>query len=1179
MKQKLATMDGNEAAATIAYKTNEVIAIYPITPASSMGELADSWRSDGDKNVWGQTPTVIEMQSEGGAAGAIHGALQAGSLCSTFTSSQGLLLMIPNMFHIAGELTPAVIHVSSRVVGSHGVSIYVEHNDVMACRSTGFGFLFSNCVQEVYDMALVAQAAALESRVPFLHVFDGFRTSHEVAKIETLTDEEISSLIDPAWIERHRDDALRPEHPVVRGTVQNSDIYWQGREAAHPFHAATPGIVQGAMDRLAKLTGRQYHLYEYVGAPDAERVIVLMGSACQTVEQTVDHLVRQGEKVGLIKVRLYRPFSKELFAAALPPTVRSIAALDRCKEPGSAGEPLYLDVMASVAEGAMSATAPFQGLPRVIGGRYGIAGKEFTPAMVKRIFEELGKDSPKNHFVIGIEDDVSGNSLDYAPAYSAEPEGVVSAVFWGLGADGTVSANKNTIKIIGEQTENHVQGYFLYDSKKSGSITESHLRFGAHPILSTYLIEQADFVGVHQFGLVHVRPVLNRAKQGATVLLNSSYGPDLVWDHLPRDFQQQVVDKQLKLYVLDGYSVAREVSLGSRISAIMQTAFFALSGILPQEEALDKIRKAVAKAYAHRGADTVEKNMRAIDLTLARLHAVKTPDKATSTLEPVPPVLPEAPEIVQTLIAPQIAGRGDLLPVSAFGPDGTFPSATTQWEKRNIAAEAPIWAPDLCTQCGRCVLVCPHQVIRAKIAPNEGLAAAPEGFPRAKAKWSEFREQNFVLGISAADCTGCGACVEACPGRDRSDASRKALNMAKRPEDRSGEVAAWRFFQSLPEADRHGGPLEYRSVRNIQLLPPLFEFSGACAGCGETPYFKLATQLFGDRMLIANAAGCSAVYAGSMPTVPFTTDAEGRGPTYNFSLFEDNAEFGFGYRLAVDQQTDRAHDLLARLAAGLDPGLVERLTAEDLPVRERWAAIAELKATLAHIPGHEARDLAQLADHFVPRSIWSVGGDGWAYDIGFAGVDHVLASGLNVNMLVMDTEVYSNTGGQASKATARGAVAKFAAAGKPSRKKDLGRTMMAYGNVYVAQVAIGASDAQCVKAMLEAESYAGPSLIIAYSHCIAHGFDLRLGNRQQELAVKSGHWPLYRFDPRRTEQGKNPFQLDSKEPSIPLEEYLYNENRYRILQQTHPEAASKLLQQAKEDVADRWKAYMRLAAD
>jgi pyruvate-ferredoxin/flavodoxin oxidoreductase len=1182
-------IDGNEAAATVAYKTNEVIAIYPITPSTTMGELADAWAAAGERNVWGTVPVVQEMQSEGGAAGALHGALQTGALTTTFTASQGLLLMIPNMYKIAGELTPTVFHITARAVATQALSIFGDHSDVMATRATGWAMLFANSVQEAMDFALIAQASTLETRVPFLHVLDGFRTSHEVQKIERLADADIQAMIDPDRVREHRRRALSPDHPVVRGTAQNPDVFFQARETVNPFYRATPTLVQDVMDQFAALTGRQYHLFDYVGAPDAERVLVLMGSGCETVEETVQHLTECGEKVGVLKVRLYRPFSAEHFLEALPATARTIAVLDRTKEPGSAGEPLYQDVLTILAEGHASGTSPLSTFPHVIGGRYGLASKEFTPAMVKGVFDAMARPHPKNHFTIGIRDDVTGTSLEYDPKYSTEPDDVVRAMFWGLGADGTVSANKNAIKIIGENTPNYAQGYFVYDSKKSGSVTVSHLRFGPRPIRSAYLIQKASFVAVHQFGLLERFPVLECAAEEATFLLNSPYDPEETWAHLPGPIQEQILARRLTLYVIDAYSVARAAGLGGRINTIMQACFFALSRILPEEEAIAQIKAAIRKSYGKRGEAVVQQNFDAVDQALAHLHRVEVPDGVTGGRDggrpiDLPPVVsPLAPAFVQQVTAEILAGRGDLLPVSALPVDGTYPTGTAQWEKRNIALEAPVWEPELCIQCGKCVLVCPHAVIRAKVCEPEALAGAPASLKSTPARWRELAGERYLLQVSVEDCTGCALCVEICPAKDKSQVGRKAINMRPQRLLREPEAENWGFFLGLPDLPDHHEELHFHTIKDVQLLQPLFEFSGACAGCGETPYLKLLSQLFGDRAIIANATGCSSIYGGNLPTTPWTTNRLGRGPAWSNSLFEDNAEFGLGMRVALDQQAEHARRRVSDLRDPIGVDRAEALTRADQSnttgIDAQRQRVEALRARLAESTDPEARDLLSVADALVKKSIWIVGGDGWAYDIGYGGLDHVLASGHNVNVLVLDTEVYSNTGGQASKATARGAVAKFAACGKPRPKKDLGRMVMTYGNVYVAQVAMGANDTQVLRAFREAEAYDGPSLIIAYSHCIAHGIDMRKGMTQQKLAIESGYWPLYRYDPRLAAAGKNPFQMDSRAPSIPLEEYLYTEGRFRMLQQSDPKAAAERLAEARQDVSDRWSAYERMAAE
>lgn len=1173
MGRETVTIDGNEAAAYVAYKTNEVIAIYPITPASVMGELADEWGAHQIKNIWGTTPLVVEMQSEGGAAGAVHGALQTGALSTTFTASQGLLLMLPNMYKIAGELTSTVFHIAARAIAAQGLSIFGDHGDVMAVRSTGWGMLFGNSVQEVMDFALITQAATLAARVPFLHVFDGFRTSHEVSKVEKLSEDDIHAMIDDDLVRAHRARGLTPDAPVIRGTAQNPDVYFQGRETVNPYYLAVPTIVQQTMDKLAGITGRPYHLFDYVGAPDAERVLVLMGSGCEATEEVVNYLNGRGEKVGLVKVRLFRPFSVEHFIKALPPTVKALAVLDRTKEPGSAGEPLYQDVVTALMEENRS-------FIRVIGGRYGLASKEFTPAMVKAVFDELAKPTPKNHFTVGIMDDVTHTSLPVDPTFAIEPPNVVRAVFWGLGSDGTVSANKNSIKIIGEETANYAQGYFVYDSKKSGARTVSHLRFGPQPIHSTYLISHANFVGVHQFGFLQLYDVLEPAQDEAVFLLNSPYGSDEVWDQLPCKVQEQIIQKRLKFYVIDAYKVAADLQLGNRINTIMQTCFFAISNVLPREEAIDQIKQAIRKSYGKRGEVIVRKNFAAVDATLAHLYEVSVPTQVTSTLQ-MPPVVPvAAPPFVQTVTAKMMANQGDQLPVSALPVDGTYPSGTTQWEKRNIAQEVPVWEPDLCIQCGKCVLVCPHAVIRAKVVEPSELENAPEGFKTSDARWRELAGKQYTLQVAVEDCTGCGLCVEICPAKDKSAVGRKAINMQPQLPLREDGRKFWEFFDQLPEQP-HVDTLKFTNVKNVQLLEPLFEFSLACAGCGETPYLKLISQLWGERAMIANATGCSSIYGGNLPTTPWTKNNAGRGPAWANSLFEDNAEFGLGMRLTLDKQVEFAsllvNQLRPQIGDELADGLLNNPQADEAAINHQRDLVAALKQKLTGVDASTARDLLSLADKLVKKVVWIVGGDGWAYDIGFGGLDHVLASGRNVNILVMDTEVYSNTGGQSSKATPLAAVAKFAAGGKPTPKKDLGMIAMSYGNIYVAHVAMGASDRQTIQAFLEAEAYAGPSLIIAYSHCIAHGINMAKGMEQQVLAAQSGYWPLYRYDPRLKTQGKNPLQLDSKAPQIPFKDYAYNENRYRVLMQSDPAAAEHLMQEAQAAVQERWQVYEQMA--
>jgi pyruvate-ferredoxin/flavodoxin oxidoreductase len=1171
------TVDGNEAAAYVAHKTNEVIAIYPITPSSPMGEFSDQWTSEGKPNIWGSVPHVMEMQSEGGAVAALHGALQGGSLGTTFTSSQGLLLMIPNMYKIAGELSPCVIHVAARAIAAQGLSIFGDHQDVMAVRQTGWALLASNNVQEVMDTALIAQAATLESRIPFVHFFDGFRTSHEVGKVEQLTVEDMRAMIPEEFVRQHRARSLSPDRPVLRGTAQNPDVYFQARETVNPFYTAVPAILEKAMNRFAQITGRQYKLFDYVGAPDAERVIILMGSGCDVAEETVNQLVAQGARIGVLKVRLFRPFSAEHFLAALPSTVRSISVLDRTKEPGSVGEPLYQEILTSLAESF--ASGKIASMPRVVGGRYGLSSKEFTPAMAKAVFDDLAEIVPHNHFTVGINDDVTHNSLPYDPKFSTEDPRTVRALFFGLGADGTVGANKNSIKIIGEDTENYAQGYFVYDSKKSGSITTSHLRFGPKPIRSSYLISRANFVACHQFGFLERIDVLKLADEGAVFLLNSQFSKEEVWDQLPRPVQQQIITKKLQFYVIDGYSVAKETGMGQRINTIMQTCFFAISGVLPRDEAIAAIKKAIKKTYGRRGEAVVNQNFAAVDSTLEHLYRVEVPASASSKVELRPPVPAQAPAFVQNVLAPMIFGDGDDLPVSMLPNDGTYPTGTAQWEKRNIALEVPEWDEKLCIQCGKCVLVCPHAVIRAKVYPADKMTGAPESFKSATPKWKDFATFKYTLQVAPEDCTGCALCIEVCPAKSKSEAKHRAINMVPQPAVREREAKNWEYFLSLPEVPRE--QLALSQVKDVQLLQPLFEFSGACSGCGETPYIKLLTQLFGDRTVIANATGCSSIYGGNLPTTPYSQNNDGRGVAWSNSLFEDNAEFGLGMRLSLDKHRDYARELLVRLAAKLPEELVKALlTASqkgEAAIAEQRVRVLLLKQTLATVDQPEARALLDVADNLVDKSVWIVGGDGWAYDIGYGGLDHVMASGRNINVLVLDTEVYSNTGGQMSKSTPRGAVAKFAAGGKARPKKDLALIAMSYP-AYVARVAMGSSDMQTIKAFNEAEAFDGPSLILAYSHCIAHGYDLVHGLDQQKLAVQSGHWPLFRYNPAAA-PGQANFSLDSKAPSIPLEQYIYNETRYTMLRQSNPDEAKLLLTEAQQDVTDRWKRYEALAQE
>ncbi len=1156
------TVDGNEAVARVAYRLSEVIAIYPITPSSPMAELADEWAARGEPNLFGLPPRVVEMQSEGGAAGALHGALQEGALATTFTASQGLLLMIPDMYKIAGQALPGVIHVAARALATHALSIFGDHQDLYAVRPTGWAILVSDSVQAAQDLAAIAHLSALEASLPFLHAMDGFRTSHEVQKIQPLSDRELKALFPYEALEAFRRRALTPEAPVIRGTAQNPDHYFQNREAINPYYLRLPQVVQKAMDRFAEVTGRRYRPYEYLGHPEAERVVVVMGSASWSVEEAVAHLLRQGERVGMVRVRLYRPFHAEAFLEVLPPTLRRLAVLDRGKEPGAVGEPLFQEVAAALALKGGE-------VPVVVGGRYGLSSKEFTPAMALGVYEELQRERPRHGFTVGIVDDVTGTSLAY-PEVDFEDPASVRAVFFALGSDGTVSANKNTIKIIGEETPLHAQGYFVYDSKKSGSRTVSHLRFGPNPLNKPYLIQKASFVGIHQWGFLERFPMLQVAEEGATVLLNSPYPKEEVWDRLPKPVQEAILEKNLKVYVVNAYELARKVGLPGRINTIMQAAFFKLSGVLPEEEAKARIKKGIEKSYGKRGRTVLERNFQAVDLGFEAVEALPVPGLVTSRKELIPPMVGDPPPFVREVLGPIALGLGDALPVSAFPPDGTYPTGTARYEKRGIAEFVPTWDPEVCVQCGKCVLVCPHAVIRAKVVPEEALLGAPPGFPHRRAMWKELSGE-FTLAISPEDCTGCSLCVEACPAKDKRNPSRKALNMAPRLEVREAMNAHWDFFLSLPETPRAG--LKLHTVKDVQLLPPLFEFPGACAGCGETPYLRLLSQLFGDRLIVANATGCSSIYGGNLPTTPWSKNKEGRGPAWANSLFEDNAEFGLGMRLALDKKAEYARRLLPEFREVLGEALVERLLREVGPeeVEERRQDVALLRERLAGFGDPRARDLLAVADALIPHSVWIVGGDGWAYDIGYGGLDHVLASGANVKVLVLDTEVYSNTGGQASKATGLGAVAKFAMAGKPTPKKDLAFMAMSYGHVYVAQIAMGANDAHTVKAFLEAEAHRGPALLIAYSHCIAHGIDMAKGMDHQKLAERTGYWPLFRYLP-----GEG-LKLDSKPPTLPLKEYLYAENRYRLLLQTHPEGAEAFLRLAEEAVRERWERLTRLA--
>ncbi|MFI5167875.1 MAG: pyruvate:ferredoxin (flavodoxin) oxidoreductase [Thermoanaerobaculales bacterium] len=1176
--RRMVTLDGNEAAASVAHRTNEVIAIYPITPSSNMGEFADEWSAQGKRNIWGTVPQVTEMQSEGGAAGAVHGALQAGALTTSFTASQGLLLFIPNMYKIAGELTSYCMHVSARTLATHALSIFGDHSDVMACRQTGFALLCSGSPQQAHDLAAIGQAATLRARVPFLHFFDGFRTSHEVDKIEELTDDDLRHMIDDKLVAAHRARALTPDKPVLRGTAQNPDAFFQAREACNGFYLACPEFVQAEMDTFAKLTGRSYHLFDYVGDPHADRVIVMMGSGAEAAEEYVEWANARGEKLGLVKVRLFRPFSIKDFVSAMPASIKAIAVLDRTKEPGSIGDPLYLDVVAALREAHTEGISRFAADPVVVGGRYGLSSKEFTPGQVKAVFENLASAKPRNHFTVGIVDDVTHTSLPVDLEFDIEPDDVVRAVFFGLGSDGTVGANKNSIKIISEETDNWGQGYFVYDSKKAGAVTISHLRFGPKRIRSSYLIKRANFVACHQYSFLDKYDMLDFAAPGATFLINAPYGPDEIWDQLPREVQQSILDKHLKFFVIDAYKVAKDTGMGVRINTIMQTCFFAISGVLPRDEAITQIKKAIKKTYGKKGDVVVQKNFAAVDHTLAHLYEVKVPGKITASYARPPFVSEKAPDFVKRVSAVMMAGKGDLLPVSAFPVDGTWPVGTTKWEKRNIALEIPIWDAALCIQCNKCAMVCPHAAIRAKVYDPKLLEAAPATFKSIDYKAADFKGAKYTIQVAPEDCTGCTLCVMICPAKDKSNPKHKAIDMAPQMPLRAAERDNYAFFLDLPEADRSAIKID---VKGAQFMEPLFEYSGACAGCGETPYVKLLTQLFGDRALIGNATGCSSIYGANLPTTPYTANRDGRGPAWNNSLFEDNAEFAFGYRLAIDKHIEQAHEMLAVLAEKIGGNLVDEILKADQSTEAGLAAqrkrVAALKAKLAAIKTPEAGRLALLADYLVKKSVWAVGGDGWAYDIGYGGLDHVLAQHRDINVLVLDTEVYSNTGGQQSKATPLGAAAKFAMAGKSTPKKDLGMLAMGYGHVFVAHVAFGAKDSQTVRAFLEADSYPGPSLVIAYSHCIAHGYDLANGCEQQRLAVESGYWPLYRFDPRRIALGESPLKLDSGAPKIDLGLYVRNETRYRMVEQANPDRFKHLLAAAQREVTNRFAVYEQLA--
>jgi pyruvate-ferredoxin/flavodoxin oxidoreductase len=1183
MSKKMVCIDGNTAAAHVAHATNEVIAIYPITPSSVMGEVSDAKSAAGQKNIWDTIPKVVEMQSEGGAAGAVHGALQAGALCTTFTASQGLLLMIPNMFKIAGELTPTVFHVSARAIAAQALSIFGDHSDVMSCTSTGWAFLSSNNTQEVMDFALISQAATLESRIPFLHYFDGFRTSSEVQKVHELSENDMRHMISDDLVRAHRARSLSPDHPVLRGTAQNPDVYFQGRETVNSFYDKLPGIMQAQFDKFAKLTGRQYNLFDYVGAPDAERVVVMMGSACDTMHELVEHLASQGEKVGLIKVRFFLPFNVEAFAKTLPATAKKIAVLDRTKEPGSIGEPLYHNVRTAFGEAMAEGLISFKGYPQIVGARYGLGSYEFSPGMAKAVLDNLSKDKPMNHCVVGIKDDVTGRSLDFDADYKVPFDGY-SAMFYGLGSDGTVGANKNSIKIIGDSTDNEVQAYFVYDSKKAGSMTTSHLRFGKKEIRAPYLIKSSDFVACHNFSFLEKYDMLKNAKQGATFLLNSPFSKDEVWGHLPKRVQQTIIDKQLKFFVIDGVKLGNELGLGPRINVIMQTAFFKISNIIPIDQAIREIKDAIVYSYSKAGEKVVNMNKQAVDAALENIEEVSVPASADSNIEMTIGQWTGTTKTVEDTLGPIIDGLGEHLPVSAMPCDGTFPTATAMYEKRNIAIETPVWDEDTCIQCGICSFMCPHASIRMKIYDEKDLTGAPETFKSCAARGKDMGDRKFTLQVAVEDCTGCGACVHNCPVKSKDDENRKAINMQPQPPLREAERKNFNFFLNLPETDQ--AIFNSATVKGSQFLQPLFEFSGACAGCGETPFVKLCSQLFGDRMVVANATGCSSIYGGNLPTTPWTTRKDGLGPAWSNSLFEDNAEFGFGFRLAIDKTTEYARELLVKNMAcgcaackgssGLKQAILDADQSSQALIEEQRDRVKQLKAILAKCTHETAEQLNADADYLTVKSVWMHGGDGWAYDIGYGGLDHVLASGANVNALVLDTEVYSNTGGQASKATPMAAVAQFAAGGKPQPKKDLSMIAMTYGNIYVARVSL-ANPTQCVKAFLEADAYDGPSLIIAYSHCIAHGIDMTTAVDGCKEAVNSGYFPLFRFDPRLAAEGKNPLQLDSKAPTITFEEFAGKQNRFRVLKKNNPEQADQLLEASAKDFAARFDLYQKLA--
>ena len=1180
----MVTIDANTATAYVAHAVNEVIAIYPITPSSPMGEMADERSAAEEPNIWGTVPSVVEMQSEGGAAGAVHGALSTGALTTTFTASQGLLLMIPNMYKIAGELTPTVFHVAARSLAAQGLSIFGDHSDINATRATGFAMLCSNNVQEAMDFALIAQSATLEARVPFIHFFDGFRTSHEIQKVEQFTYDDMRAMLDERAVQSHRRRGLSPDRPVMRGTAQNPDVYFQGRETVNVYYQQTPAIVQQAMDRFAELMGRQYQLFDYVGAPDAERVVVVMGSAADTLHEVVDTLLTQDEKIGLIKVRLYHPFAADAFLKTLPPMVKSIAVLDRTKEPGALGEPLYLDVLTAISEAFGEGKLAV--MPKVFGGRYGLGSKEFNPGMAKAVFDNLKAETPKNHFTVGINDDITHTSLPWDDTFSSLPQGVHQAVFYGLGADGTVGANKNSIKIIGKATDNYCQGYFVYDSKKSGAMTISHLRFGPMPIRSTYLVQKANFLACHHFSFIERYNMLDSVVEGGTFLLNSPYDQDEVWKNLPVEVQQQIIDKKLKFYVIDAIKLAKSIGLGGRINIIMQAAFFTISGVLPEEKAMDLIKLAVEDSYGNKGQMVVNMNIRAATLAKERIQRVNIPKKVTGGHGMRQTVVEGMPDFVKNVTAPIIAGQGDRLPVSAIPADGTFPVGTTKWEKRSIATEIPVWEPSICIQCNQCAFVCPHATIRTKVYEGQHAnGSLPNEFKSIAATGREFKEMMYTVQVAPEDCTGCGICVNICPAFEKdakgNKTENKAINMKPLTEVLCQQEAAnFDYFLSIPDTD----PKLFNrfTVKGSQLLPPMFEFSGACSGCGETPYIKLLTQLYGDRAIIANATGCSSIYGGNLPTTPYTTRPDGRGPAWSNSLFEDAAEFGMGMRLTVDKMTEFAQELLGKLIleAGTHTSLLETIREAKLDTQEeievQRARVAQLKEFLNGDKSDLAQRLLPIADYLVKKSVWIIGGDGWAYDIGYGGLDHVMATGRNVNVLLLDTGVYSNTGGQMSKATPRGAVAKFAAAGKTTPKKDLGLMMMMYGHVYVAQVAMGANMTQTVKAFQEAEAYNGPSIIIAYSHCIAHGINMTTANELHKDAVHSGFWPLYRYNPL-AEDGKPALHLDSKSPDQDIADFMYKQNRFRVLRQADPQRAKTLLEEAREEITKRWRVYMELA--